>query len=60
MTGSGVMARIHFSNSQPSLRANGRANARPLTGSATKQSILPLRGEMDLLRFARNDVKFQM
>jgi hypothetical protein len=25
----------------------GRANARPMTGSATKQSILPLRGEMD-------------
>ena len=25
----------------------GRANARPMTGSATKQSILPLLGEMD-------------
>jgi hypothetical protein len=25
----------------------GRANARPMTGSATKQSILPFRGEMD-------------
>ncbi len=25
----------------------GRANARPMTGSATKQSILSLRGEMD-------------
>jgi hypothetical protein len=25
----------------------GRANARPMTGSATKQSILPLRGPMD-------------
>jgi hypothetical protein len=29
------------------------ANVRPMTGPATKQSILPLRGEMDC--FARND-----
>src|SRR5260370_28521238 len=32
----------------------GRANARPMTGSATKQSILSLRLH-GLLRFARND-----
>src|SRR5258708_15236984 len=32
----------------------GRANARPMTGSATKQSILSLRRD-GLLRFARND-----
>ena len=49
--------------------AAGRANARPMTGSAkqsieppaviaseAKQSILPLRGKDGLLRFARNDV----
>src|SRR6266481_5076911 len=41
-----------FDFKQPILRRHceeptGRANARPMTGSATKQSILPLRGEMD-------------
>ena len=34
----------------------GRANARPMTGSATKQSMLS-RGKDGLLRFARNDVE---
>jgi hypothetical protein len=34
----------------------GRANARPMTSSATKQSILSLRGKMDYIAFARNDV----
>src|SRR6478672_9804485 len=33
----------------------GRANACPMTGSATKQSMLPAR-RSGLLRFARNDV----
>jgi hypothetical protein len=32
----------------------GRANARPMTGSATKQSISPV-PRNGLLRFARND-----
>jgi hypothetical protein len=33
----------------------GRANARPMTGSTPKQSILSLRGEMDCFACARND-----
>ena len=33
----------------------GRANARPTTGSATKQSIFLLCDQTGLLRFARND-----
>jgi len=33
----------------------GHANARPMTGSATKQSILSLRGDMDCFACARND-----
>src|SRR5579859_6252518 len=33
----------------------GRANARPMTGSVTKQSILSWCGEMDCFVCARND-----
>jgi hypothetical protein len=39
----------------------GRANARPMTGSATKQSILSLRGEMDCFAaLAMTASKFQI
>ena len=57
----GVCSRIQLPDSQDHRVADrhceeptGRANARPMTGSATKQSILSLHG-YGLLRFARND-----
>jgi hypothetical protein len=51
----GATSSIHASSS---LRgAIGCANARPTTGSPTKQSTISLRSD-GLLRFARNDVKF--
>jgi len=38
----------------------GRANARPMTGSATKQSIFHCCTKAGLLRFARNDDQTQL
>jgi hypothetical protein len=38
----------------------GRANARPMTGEATKQSTLLFLLLHGLLRFARNDGKIQV
>ena len=45
------LVRVHHYCEEPA----GRANARPMTGSATKQSNLSLRGEMDCFAGARND-----